>query len=127
MAFCPTRRRKRPTTWPSPWSAWAACGAERGAQLLHSHCGEGIPSPQGEACTSCPAGRDLGMARQEMAQAHEQLARVLAIVARHRRTDVVAQHLLDPLRTVVLMQQVMRQRCGGDLGDVLVLGDRQHL
>ena len=69
--------------------------------------------------------RGIGVGRQEVPQRHEQLARVLPVVAGQRRADVVAQHVADRLGAVLLMEKVVGERHGGDLGNVLVLGHGQ--
>ena len=67
------------------------------------------------------------MARQEVPQRHEQLARMLAVVAGQRRADVVAQHVADGLGAVLLVQEIVGERYGGDLRNVLMLGNGEDL
>jgi hypothetical protein len=59
-------------------------------------------------------------------QRHEQLARMIAVVAHECRTDIVAEHIPDFLRAVLLMQEIVTECRSGNLRNVLVLGDGEH-
>ncbi len=41
--------------------------------------------------------------------------------------DIVYDHVADPLAAVLVAQELLGERGRGDLGQVLVLGDREHL
>jgi len=60
-----------------------------------------------------------------MPQRHDQLARMVAVVARQSRADVVAQHIADLLGTALLVEKIIGQRSSGDLRNVLMLSDRK--
>jgi hypothetical protein len=62
-----------------------------------------------------------------MTQRHEELARTVTVALHKGRTHVLAQHVADPLGAMLLMQEIVAQRSGGNLGNMLMLGDGQHL
>lgn len=74
------------------------------------------------------AGRtSLGMGFQEMMQHMQQRKHVRPVPAPLRLADVVDDHVSDMLNAIFLLQQILRERCGGNFGDVLVLRDGENL
>lgn len=63
------------------------------------------------------------MRAREVQQDGQQLARVRHVVAMQSLTNVVADHVLDPVAAVGAAKQITRERCRDDLRHVLVLGD----
>ena len=52
---------------------------------------------------------------------------MFAVPAFLRRSQIVDDHVADPDGAMLLVEQILGQRAGYDLGEMLVLGDRQHL
>jgi hypothetical protein len=69
----------------------------------------------------------IGMGPKEMVEHMQQCAHVLAVTTRLCRSHVIDDHVADPLGAVLLVKQVLGQCARSDLGEVLVLGERQHL
>jgi hypothetical protein len=74
-----------------------------------------------------PERHRVGVGLEEMMQHMQQGAHVLAVAAGLRRSDVIDDHVADLRRSMLLVAQKFGEGTGCDLGDVLVLGDRQHL
>jgi hypothetical protein len=66
------------------------------------------------------------MGQQEMPQRHEQLARMGMVIAPEGRSNIVAHHISDLLGTVLLAKEVVAKCGGGNLWNMLMLGDGEH-
>jgi len=62
-----------------------------------------------------------------MMQNVQERAHMLPIAARLRRSRAINDYFADLLVTVLLLEEIFRERAGGGLGQVLMLGGRQDL
>ena len=61
------------------------------------------------------------MSVQKMAQNRDELSGVGHVMPLHGRTDIINNHVPDRLRPMLAVEQVVPQRGGNDLRDVLML------
>ena len=58
---------------------------------------------------------------QKMAQNRDELSGVGHVMPLHGRTDIINHHVADRLRPMLAVKQIVPQRGGNDLRDVLML------
>ena len=58
---------------------------------------------------------------QKMAQNRDELSGVGHVMPLHGRTDIINNHVADRLRPMLAVKQIVSQRGGNDLRDVLML------
>jgi hypothetical protein len=67
------------------------------------------------------------MVGKKVTQGAKELTGVLAVASMQSRPDILDDHLMDLLRATPLLQQVFGKRSSRDLGNMLVLREREHL
>src|SRR5262245_29655245 len=69
----------------------------------------------------------LGMRADELLERHRKLMGVPYVTALPRPANIVSKHVPDGHAAVRLVDQKLAQRRGGNVGNVLVLRQREHL
>jgi hypothetical protein len=69
----------------------------------------------------------LGVRRNEMLERQSELVGMGPIAAPAGPANVFGDHVPDRLAAVGLVKEILPQRRGGNLRDVLMLGERIHL
>ncbi len=83
-----------------------------------------FPDHLREATTNLPVHDILpSMNRQQMLQGREKLGGMGCVSGQQRGADVVYNHLANPFRAMVLVQQILAQRRGRDFWHMFMLGN----
>jgi hypothetical protein len=67
------------------------------------------------------------MAHQKMMQNMEELQNMLLVAASLRQSNVVNDHISNDRAALIAGQEALSQRCSGDFGQMVMLGDRKYL